>query len=76
LGHFAEAWLKLHGAEGIGYIKKLFLGFEDEMSNHGIGSVSEVYNGNPPFEAGGSISQAWNVAELLRINEMIKKYNE
>lgn len=75
LGHFVEAYLKLHGKEGVGFAKKLYKGFEPEMAETGIGSVSEVFDGDPPHEAGGSISQAWSVSELLRINELIKKYS-
>lgn len=67
LGAFAEAYLKLHGEEGKAYIESLYSGFEDVLSLAGIGTVSEVYDGNPPHHPGGAISQAWNVGELLRI---------
>ncbi len=72
LGHFAEAYLDLHGKNGANFIKGLYLGFEECMKDHGIGSVSEVYDGDPPHKADGSISQAWSVAELLRIGRMLK----
>ncbi|MBE9481291.1 MAG: glycogen debranching enzyme family protein [Bacteroidetes bacterium] len=75
LGHFAEGYLKIHGAGGIAFIKSLFEGFENVMTEAGIGTISEVYDGDPPYKAGGAISQAWSVAELLRINQMIKKYS-
>ncbi|NOY51913.1 MAG: amylo-alpha-1,6-glucosidase [Chlorobi bacterium] len=71
LGAFADAYLRLH-ADGKAFIKDIYLGFEKEMSRKGIGTVSEIYDGDPPFEARGAISQAWSVAELLRINQMIK----
>jgi glycogen debranching enzyme len=48
------------------------MAFEEEMSVHGIGSVSEVYNGDPPHRGRGAISQAKSVAALLRIRRMIK----
>ena len=41
------------------------------MSLAGIGTVSEVYDGNPPHRPGGALSQAWNVGELLRIKWML-----
>jgi predicted glycogen debranching enzyme len=75
LGHYAEAYLKLHGKGGISHIKKLYTGFEPAMKEHGIGSVSEVYDGNPPHLPGGAPSQAWSVAELLRMEWMIKHYS-
>jgi predicted glycogen debranching enzyme len=76
LGHFAEGYLKIHGKQGLPLIEELYFGFEEQMSAHGIGSVSEVYDGNPPHKADGAISQAWSVSELIRIREMIKKYHK
>ena len=55
------------------YISDLYKGFEETIREQGIGTISEVFDGDPPHHAGGAISQAWSVAELLRINEMIKK---
>ena len=46
------------------------------MTNGGIGTISEIYDGDPPHEAKGAISQAWSVAELLRIKQMITKLEE
>jgi len=74
LGHFAQGFLKINGKQGLPLIKKLYHGFEDEMINHGIGTISEVYSGNPPHEGGGNISQAWNIAELLRIRDLINNF--
>ncbi|MBC8486626.1 MAG: glycogen debranching enzyme family protein [Bacteroidetes bacterium] len=73
LGHFAEGYLKLHGKGGIHFIKELYNGFEEEMNEHGIGTISELYYGDPPHRGKGAISQAWSVAELLRINYLIKQ---
>ena len=50
---------------------RLYEGFEEEMSVHGIGSISEIYDGDPPHVGKGAISQAWSVAALLRIREML-----
>ncbi len=76
LGHFAEGYLRIVGKSGIPYIKSLYDGFEAVMKEHGIGTISEVYDGDPPHKAGGAISQAWSVAELLRILTILKKYNK
>ncbi len=73
LGAYSEAYLKLFGDNGIEAIQELYNGFEEEMTVDGIGTVSEVYDGNPPHYAGGAISQAWSVAELLRMKDMIKE---
>jgi len=76
LGHFAEGYLKLHGKSGLSFIKSLYKGFEPVMTEHGIGTISEIYDGDPPYMARGAISQAWSVAELLRINWLIKEYEK
>lgn len=74
LGHFCEGYLKLYKKSGIGFVRQLVEGFEEVMSEHGIGSISEIYDGNPPHLPGGAISQAWSVAEILRILTMLEKY--
>jgi predicted glycogen debranching enzyme len=73
-GHFAEAYLRIHGKGGVGYIQGIYDGFEEVMTEAGIGSISEVYDGDPPHLPGGTISQAWSVSELLRTNALLKKY--
>ncbi len=37
------------------------------MGDAGLGSVSEIFDGNAPHAARGCIAQAWSVAELLRV---------
>jgi len=71
LGPFSEAYLKMHPKTGKAFVTKIFLGFEDEMVQNGLGTISEIYDGNPPFTGRGAISMARNVAELLRIKWMI-----
>lgn len=73
LGAFADAYFKLQGENAKPFISDLYHGFEKEMSKGGIGTISEIYEGDPPYEGRGGISQAWSVAELLRINKMIKE---
>jgi len=74
LAPFAEAYLKINGKGGLSLIKRLFHGFESEMHNHGIGSISEVYDGNPPHRARGAISQAWSVAAVLELKMLIEEF--
>ena len=74
LGHFAEAYLNIYGKSGLSYIQKLYNNFNEEMFEHGIGSISEVYDGDPPFSAAGAISQAWSVGELLRLKSLLDEW--
>jgi len=71
LGPFTDAWLDIYGERGKEFIRSIYKGFETVMTEAGVGTISEVYNGDPPYEAGGAISQAWSVAELLRINWLL-----
>lgn len=36
------------------------------LVDHGVGSISEIFEGNAPFASRGCIAQAWSVAEVLR----------
>jgi len=76
LGHFAEGYLKIYGKPGIPFIKSLYYGFEATMTEHGIGTISEIFDGDPPHTARGAVSQAWSVAELLRVKDMIERYEK
>jgi predicted glycogen debranching enzyme len=71
---FVEGYLKIHGYGGLPFIKKLLSGFEEELSEHCIGTLSETYNGNPPHKAKGAISQAWNVAAIVAAYKMVIDY--
>ncbi len=76
LGHFVEGYLRIHGKSGLKLVTDLYRGFESVMNEHGVGTISEVYDGDPPHKPGGAISQAWNVAELLRINWLIRAHSK
>ncbi|MDP4266614.1 MAG: amylo-alpha-1,6-glucosidase [Bacteroidota bacterium] len=75
LGHFVEGYLKIHKQSGLFFIKNLYHGFESAMKEYGIGTIAEIYEGDPPHKACGAISQAWSVSELLRIKKLIEEYD-
>lgn len=75
MGFYAEAYLKVFGAGGVSYIDRMLIGFEDEMSEGCIASLSQLYDGNPPFKGRGAVSHATNVAEVLRTVRLIKRFN-
>ena len=43
------------------------------ISAHGVGNISEIFDGDPPFATHGCFAQAWSVAELLRAWELTEK---
>lgn len=71
-GPFCEGWLKVHGKSGVQKVKKLIFGLEEVMSEHGITTISEIYDGDPPHSPRGAISQAWSVGEVLRIIDLLE----
>ena len=73
LGHFAEGWLGLYEKSGRHFIQTLVKNFEEDMFEHGLGTLSEVYDGNLPHAPAGAISSAASVAEVLRIIYLLKK---
>jgi predicted glycogen debranching enzyme len=76
LEHFVAAYLRLQGREGLDFVRDLYQGFEPCVLDHGISTISEIYDGNPPHQARGAISQAWSVSSLLRIDQMIEEYSK
>ena len=73
LEHYVKAKFDVQGKGFLYKAEEILENFEEEMSIKGIGSISEIYEGDPPHDARGAISQAWSVGALLRINEMIEK---
>ena len=51
-------------------------GFWADLSKHGVGAFSEVYDGDPPHEPHGTISSALSTAALLSVYAMLEKYKE
>ncbi|AKP50387.1 amylo-alpha-1,6-glucosidase [Cyclobacterium amurskyense] len=71
LGHFAEGYLKLHGKQGKKLVENMISSFDEVMTQYGIGTIAEIYEGDPPHRPKGAISQAWSVGELLRMKYLI-----
>lgn len=72
---FVEAYLKIHKQGGLPFLKQLIEDYESEMTEHSIGTISEIYDGNPPHKARGAISQAWNVAAVVYATNRVQTYN-
>ena len=73
-GFYMEASLKLYKRTRLSFIERQMVGYEDEMSYHCLGTISELFDGNPPFSGRGATSFAMNVAEILRALELLDKY--
>lgn len=73
-GFYMEACLKLYKRTRLSFIERQMVGYEDEMSCHALGTISELFDGNPPFHGRGAMSFAMNVAEILRTLKLLEKY--
>ncbi len=73
-GFYMEACLKIYKRTRLSFIERQMVGYEDEMVQHCIGTIPELFDGNPPFSGRGAISFAMNVAEVLRTLELLEKY--
>ena len=73
-GFYMEACLKLYKRSRLSFIERQLVGYEDEMDYHALGTISELFDGNPPFHGRGAMSFAMNVAEILRTLKLMDKY--
>jgi predicted glycogen debranching enzyme len=64
IGHFTDACLRLDCDASA--LRPLLHGFHDHLRDSGVGSISEIFDAEPPFVPRGCIAQAWSVAEVLR----------
>jgi predicted glycogen debranching enzyme len=65
VGPFVDAWLRVFPADQTG-ARLLITGLEQELREACIGTISEIYDAEPPFTPRGCYAQAWSVAEALR----------
>ncbi|HLG41163.1 MAG TPA: amylo-alpha-1,6-glucosidase, partial [Chitinophagaceae bacterium] len=71
LGPYVDAIMKVHGSNGKGMAQKVIDDFTYHLNEACIGSVSEIFDAEPPHHPRGCVAQAWGVAEILRV---IKDY--
>lgn len=75
LGYYVEANFNIYGKAYLSTAKKIVENFKEDMTTRGLCSIAEVYDGDPPQRPVGAISQAWSVAAVLRILDMIEIYS-
>ncbi len=74
-GFYMEACLKVYKMSRLSYVDRLLVGYEEELFYHCIGTIPELFDGNPPFHGRGAISFAMNVSGIMRIVKLLDKYN-
>ncbi|PLX25723.1 MAG: hypothetical protein C0599_00265 [Salinivirgaceae bacterium] len=73
LEFYVKAITSIHGTEALDEVLELYHSFEDDMTNHGVGTIAEIYDGDPPHDARGAISFAPSVGALLQIRIIIQE---
>lgn len=68
LGAYVKAYRKVHNysKESLEDMRVLLQNFDIHLETAGIGTISELFDGDYPYTPGGCIAQAWSVAEILR----------
>jgi len=66
LGPYLSALVRLRGDEGRRQGRERLAGLRAHLGEAGIGSISEIFDAEPPHTPRGCIAQAWSVAEVLR----------
>ena len=74
IGPYVDAYLRVHGnaEEARAVCRELLKPLLAHVREAGVGSISEIFDGDPPHLPRGTISQAWSVAEVLRAWEKCK----
>ena len=72
IGAYAEAYLKIYGHNATTFIRRFLAGFEADLKELTVGTLSELFDGNPPFKGHGAMSYAPTISEVLRTVAMIE----
>ena len=77
-GFYMEACLKIYKRSRVSFVERQLVGYEEELFYHCMGTIPELFDGNPPFHGRGAMSFAMNVAEILRASRFLEKisYNK
>jgi predicted glycogen debranching enzyme len=75
LGAYLDAYLRLYQYSGVSFVERMLIGLDEEMNTHCISSISEIFDGNPPFQSRGAISFSMNVSAILNVLKLLENYN-
>jgi glycogen debranching enzyme len=64
LGPYLDAHRRIHGDGAT--VRRLLEPFQSHLAEAGLGTISEIFEPEPPYRPVGCIAQAWSVAEVLR----------
>ena len=65
IGPYVDCWLRVYPDDRAG-ARKVLAGLLAHLDEACVGSMSEIFDAEPPFTPRGCVAQAWSVAEALR----------
>ena len=74
-GFYMEACLRVYKRSRLSFVERQLVGYEEELFYHCMGTIPELFDGNPPFHGRGAMSFAMNVAEILRASRLLERYS-
>ena len=73
---YGRAYLRVYQRSGESFIRRLLIGYEAEMSELCIGTVNELYDGNPPFKGHGGMAYAPSVSGVIGVYNKLKEIEQ
>jgi predicted glycogen debranching enzyme len=71
MSHYGEALINSGAAHAHEKLTRWLEEFDKHLSNAGVCTVSEIFDGDAPHNPDGCISQAWSVSEMLRLHSIL-----
>jgi predicted glycogen debranching enzyme len=72
IGPFFDAWRRAYPDDTTS-LTSFLSGFDEHLNEGGVGTLSEIFDAEPPFSPRGCIAQAWSVAEVLRCKFLLQQ---
>jgi hypothetical protein len=66
--------MSVYSKSGLSFMQRLLVGYEAEMSELCIGTLNELYDGNPPYRGHGGMSYAPSVAAVISVMDTMKNF--
>jgi len=73
---YADAYMRVYKQSGIAFLERALVGFEQEMSELCIGTLNEIYDGNPPYKGHGAMSYAPSVAAVISMCNTLRENDQ
>ncbi|MDR2683800.1 MAG: amylo-alpha-1,6-glucosidase [Prevotellaceae bacterium] len=76
IGAYSEAYFKIYKMSSVSFLQRFLSGYESELTELTVGTLSELFDGDPPFKGHGAMAYAPTVAEILRTVEMMNEIKD